>query len=254
MTAFSLSNSVLFTGFFSLCSDVIPVICDVTNRQSLFDAAAFVRKDIEKRGIRGLGYLFPNAGVMNFTPVEIMDDRNTRQMFDVNFHGVVNTVQAFIPLLRDYASQNAGARLGLISSVGGLLSYTLAAPYCCSKFAVEALGDALRGELRPFNIAVTLYEFGAIESALNDANEKVQYDLSTRYGKLQASYQKFLIDYRKDCISASKAALEVRLNSFSKFPASRVLFGGFADMISMAVMQYVPDTVRDFAFSFLLKW
>lgn len=67
----------------------------------------------------------------------------------MNVLGAFATVRTFLPLLR-----KSRGRVVLMGSVSGLVALPLAGPYAASKFALEALADALRGELLPFGVRV----------------------------------------------------------------------------------------------------
>ncbi len=84
-----------------------------------------------------------------------------RQQFEINLFGVVAMIQAFTPLLRE-----SHGRIVTTGSLAGRLAQPMAAPYCASKHALEALHDALRIELRPWGISVSLLEPGAVKTPI----------------------------------------------------------------------------------------
>ncbi len=75
-----------------------------------------------------------------------------KSMYDVNVFGLMETVRAFLPLLRLHGR---GARILTVGSVAGWLSSPIHSVYSSTKFAVRALTDGLRVELQPLGIAVT---------------------------------------------------------------------------------------------------
>ena len=88
-----------------------------------------------------------------------------RDQYEANVFGAVAVTQAFLPFLRQYATSSdapQSARLVLLSSVGGRFSAAGAGPYCSSKFAIEAIGDSLRQELKHWKIDVSIIEPGAM--------------------------------------------------------------------------------------------
>ena len=86
-----------------------------------------------------------------------------RRQLDVNVVGQVAVTQAFLPLLR-----SSRGRVVNMSSIGGRVALPLLGPYAASKFALEAVSDALRRELRPFGIEVVVIEPGGIKTPIWD--------------------------------------------------------------------------------------
>ena len=82
-----------------------------------------------------------------------------RNMYEVNVFGALETVRAFLPMLRIHGP---GARIVFVGSVAGWLSSPIHAIYSSTKFAVRALSDGLRLEVRPFGIAVSNLEPGGV--------------------------------------------------------------------------------------------
>lgn len=104
--------------------------------------------------------LVNNAGYAQVGAVEEIPIENVQQMFDVNVFGVLRMIHAVVPHMR---ARQAG-RIVNISSLAGKLSTPVNGTYSASKFAVEALSDALRVELAPFGIQVVVVEPGAIKT------------------------------------------------------------------------------------------
>ena len=130
-----------------------PVTVDVTDADSIAGAAERVR---EATGGRLTG-LVNNAGTVVPGPVEGVDLDELRRQLEVNVVGQVAVTQAFLPLIR-----TARGRIVLMSSVGGRTALPHLSPYHASKFAIEAIGDSLRQEMRPFGVEVSIIEPGAI--------------------------------------------------------------------------------------------
>jgi len=130
-----------------------PLTLDVTN-------AAHIEAARDAAGDR-LDALVNNAGITVSGPVELVALDDFRRQIDVNLLAQVAVTQAMLPALRA-----ASGRLVFISSVGGRTAVPFAVPYNCSKFAIEALGDALRVELRKFGIKVALIEPGSIDTPI----------------------------------------------------------------------------------------
>lgn len=100
-----------------------------------------------------------NAGVVVAGPVEALTTEDLRRQLDINVVGQVAVTKAVLPKLRA-----AGGRVVFVSSVSGRIATPLTGAYNASKFALEALADCLRMELRPWGIPVSLVEPGAIDT------------------------------------------------------------------------------------------
>jgi NAD(P)-dependent dehydrogenase (short-subunit alcohol dehydrogenase family) len=131
---------------------VLPLTLDVTDpeqvRQVVQQAYAHFGK---------LDVLVNNAGYSLLAAVEEASDEQIRDLFDANYLGMVRILRAALPLLRQ---QGSGHILGVSSGLG-IGSMPLIGFYAASKWAVEALHEALAQEVRPFGLRVTVVEPGA---------------------------------------------------------------------------------------------
>ncbi len=118
---------------------------------------------LAEKALLHFGYvdiLVNNAGYGQMGPVELVPPAACQNQFAVNVLGPLALTQALIPTMRD---RGAG-RIINISSIGGRTAFPFGGLYSASKFAIEALSDALRMELEPFNIQVSLVEPGAVST------------------------------------------------------------------------------------------
>ena len=136
--------------------DLRPLLLDVTRAEHIAAAELEVRR---ATGDRGLGALVNNAAVYAVGPFEQTPIEDVENLFRINVLGLVAVTQSFLPLLRQ-----ARGRIVNISSINGRLSIPFTSFYSASKFAVEALSDALRIELSRWGIAVSVVEPGAIRT------------------------------------------------------------------------------------------
>jgi NAD(P)-dependent dehydrogenase (short-subunit alcohol dehydrogenase family) len=132
---------------------------DVTDNDSVQQAVAGT---IEQLG--RIDVLVNNAGYALMGALEEISIEQVQQMFDVNLFGVLRMIQRVTPHMRAQCS----GRIINISSIAGKLSTPVNGAYSASKFAVEALSDALRVELEPFGIHVIVVEPGAIKTNFED--------------------------------------------------------------------------------------
>jgi len=112
-------------------------------------------------GGAGLAGLVNNAGIVVGGMVEFLPLDELRRQLEVNVIGQIAVTQAFLPSLR-----KAQGRIVNIGSLSGLISSPFTGAYCASKFALEALTDALRVELRPWKMHVALVEPGFVQSRI----------------------------------------------------------------------------------------
>lgn len=136
-----------------------PVVLDVTDREAIDE----VRERIEvATGGHGLDILVNAAGTMILGPVAAVPHDRVRAQFEVNLFGLLSVTRAFLPPMRE---RGAG-RIVNVSSVVGRFALPGQGVYSASKFAVEAVSDALRMELAPLGIHVALVEPGVTDTPL----------------------------------------------------------------------------------------
>jgi NAD(P)-dependent dehydrogenase (short-subunit alcohol dehydrogenase family) len=164
----------------SLHDRVHAVRLDVTDRASVDAAAAhFAEQGHALRGVVG------NAGIAVAGPLEYLPVDEVRRQFEINVFGALEVAQAFLPQLR-----RSHGRLVFVGSISGRLAVPFIAPYSASKYALRALTDALRVELGPAGIAVSLIEPSAVKTPIwqkgRDGREALQSLLGpealARYG------------------------------------------------------------------------
>lgn len=133
-----------------------PVQLDLADSASLQQAAQTV---LEASGGR-LGALVNNAGYCQAGALEDLSREALRRQFEANVFGLHELTARLLPVFR----QQGYGRIVNISSVFGRIAAPMLGAYCASKYAVEALSDALRVEWRDSGIAVSIIEPGAIVS------------------------------------------------------------------------------------------
>jgi NAD(P)-dependent dehydrogenase (short-subunit alcohol dehydrogenase family) len=101
-----------------------------------------------------------NAGYGLIGAIEESTGREARHLFDVNFFGALEVIQAVLPLLR---AQRSGHIVNL-SSIAGLAAAAGAGLYAASKFALEGLSQSLAQEVAPLGIKVTVVEPGSFRT------------------------------------------------------------------------------------------
>lgn len=145
--------------------------CDVTDEQQ---AHELIRTANEEFG--HVDILVNNAGVMLLSKVEKGLSDEWRQMFDVNVLGLLYVTDAAIEIMKEQGS----GHIVNISSVAGRRSNPMTGVYSGTKYAVNAVSEALRGELAGEGIRVTIVEPGAVATELPDhiSDEEAQERIS----------------------------------------------------------------------------
>ena len=124
------------------------------------DSVDYAAKEVLELSQGVLGAVVNNAGYGQPGALEDLTRSAMKKQFETNVFGTLDFTNRFIPLFR---AQHHG-RIVLVSSVVGRVVIPFMGAYCASKFAVEAMGDALRMELGPAGISVSLVEPGPIET------------------------------------------------------------------------------------------
>ena len=130
---------------------------DVDSDQSVTDGIARINKDHGPVDV-----LVNNAGVEKVGSVEELPLSDFRAVMETNYFGAIRCIQALLPSMRQ---RRSGCIIN-VTSVAGRISSAPMAPYTSSKWALEALSEALAGEMKTFNVRVAIVEPGIIDTAM----------------------------------------------------------------------------------------
>jgi NAD(P)-dependent dehydrogenase (short-subunit alcohol dehydrogenase family) len=133
---------------------------DVTDEASMRAAVDAVQA---RHG--GVGALINNAGYSQSGAVETVPMEAVRRQFETNVFGLVRMCQLVLPGMR----ARAAGRIVNVSSMGGTLTFPGGGIYHATKYAVEALSDALRFEVSGFGVHVVVIQPGIIRTGFADA-------------------------------------------------------------------------------------
>jgi len=133
------------------------VATDVANREQMNQ---LIHSTVQKFG--RVDVMLNNAGLMPLAPLEKLKTDEWDQMIDVNIKGVLNGIAAALPYMKE---QKTGHFIN-VSSVYGHKLGPNATVYCATKFAVRALSEGLRQEVKPYNIRTTVISPGAVATEL----------------------------------------------------------------------------------------
>lgn len=151
----ALREALEASGFGSMKKNVQIVALDVCNREQ---ADALVEQILDTDG--AVDVLVNNAGTMVTGFAEEVDEAALREQFETNFFGHVHLTRALLPAMR---ARRYG-RVINVSSVSGRRGLPDHAAYCASKFALEGWSEALRYEMIPYHVFVSLVEPGMFPS------------------------------------------------------------------------------------------
>lgn len=136
---------------------------DVTDRAAVFATIAEAARQMGR-----LDVVVNNAGYGHFGMLEETTEAEARAQIETNLFGALWVMQAALPQFR----AQGGGHLITVSSVGGIAAFPGVSVYCASKWAVEALSDALSQETADQNIRVTLVEPGAYATDWSTASAR----------------------------------------------------------------------------------
>ena len=219
-----------------------PVLFDVTDVGALASVADNVR---ERTGGEGLQGVVCNAGIAIGGPLEDVELSEFRRQLEVNLIGAVAVIQATLPLLRI-----GHGRLVLISSDNGRWAPPFLAPYAASKFALEAIGDALRLELRRTGIRVALVEPGSIRTAIWDKGRERTADYRQTpesrevYGDVAAWASEMIAEGEARAIPPERVVDAVVAALTARRPKTRYIVGNDA-RVMVALRAVLPALVFD---------
>lgn len=225
-----------------------PLLLDVTCADAIARAVDTVAAATGGR----LDALVNNAGVAVAGPLEHVPLAAFRRQLEVNVVGTLAVTQAMLPLLR-----SARGRVVIVGSSNGRLVTPFSGPYCASKFALEALADALRMELRPWGLAVAMVEPGAIQTPIwaklqgdtGAAEAALPTAAQARYGPALAAVRRITERVVRMAGTPDKVADAVVHALAAPRPRTRYIVGADA-RANVAMARWLPDRVRDA----LLTW
>ena len=202
-----------------------PITIDVTDASQIESARQEVADAVGEAGLVGL---VNNAGVGGGGPIEFMPLDELRDTLEVNLIGQVAVSQAFIPLIR-----RGKGTIVFIASIGGRVASPFMSPYNTSKFAIEALGESLRHELRPWGIDVAVVEPGSIDTEIwSKGNEQLREqvgempeDARRLYGRQVTRFGEVLNETASRGIAPEKVAEVIHKAIASDKPKHRYLVG-----------------------------
>jgi len=228
-----------------------PMIIDVTKEDHVERAV----ERIQQSSPHGLFALVNNAGVGLPAAVELSALDEVRQVLEVNTIAPLRMIQSCLPLLR------AGrGRIVNMSSMNGSIAMPMVGVYSASKFALEALSDTLRVELRPWRISVSLIRPGQVRTSIfSKARESlsrrrldIPEDLKSGYDIMHARAEDFNERGAKSTTSPEKVAQVVLRALEARRPKTHYLVGMDARGLQL-INRLVPQRLFDSALARVIR-
>jgi NAD(P)-dependent dehydrogenase (short-subunit alcohol dehydrogenase family) len=219
-----------------------PCILDITSDADV--AAIADRVDRDRRPLRAL---VNNAGIAVNAPLEVLPIAQWRRQFDVNLFGHIAMTQALFPALL-----NSSGTVVNISSIGGKVALPTYGAYAGSKFAMEAVSDALRRETNGTGINVVVIEPGAVKTEIAErgiaTSEELTAAMTTpqraRYSTLLSAVTAQARSFDATGVPAESAAVVIAKAATAARPRTRYTIGRDAAILAR-VSRLASDRTLD---------
>ncbi|HTI14495.1 MAG TPA: SDR family oxidoreductase [Dictyobacter sp.] len=246
------------------CVDnLIPILCDITNDEHITALAAEVEQRLRaeqttthlpERMPPALDALLNNAGTAYGGPIELMLMDDVRAQFEINVFAHVAVTQALLPMIKV-----AHGMIINVSSISGKIAVPITGMYSASKYALEAISDALRVEIAPFGVRVVVIE--PASSPTNIWETSSHRALGHLEGQRDAgAYARLLRLAEKFAQRSSRSGFHPQkftdlviyiLNS----PSPRPRYGvPFSATFQMTLRHVLPDRIWDKLIRLALRW
>ena len=192
---------------------VLPLALDVTAKDGVDRAVTRAHEHFGR-----LDVVVNNAGYGLFGAVEELAEQQIRGQMETNFFGALWVTQAALPFLR---AQGSG-HIVQISSIGGVTAFPNLGGYNASKWALEALSEALSREVAEFGVKVTLVEPGGFATDWGSSSATYAEPLPA-YDGLRAAVTAYWQDFERGDPGATGAALLKVVDADN--PPLRIFFG-----------------------------
>ena len=215
------SSAAELSGVSPSMGELIPVMLDVTDAASIAQAGELVE---HRCSDTGLWAVVNNAGISISAPLECVPIDVMRTQLETNVVGTLAVSQRFLPLLRA-----SGGRIVNVSSGIGNIAPPYLGAYAAAQFAKEGLSDALRRELRPLGVSVSVIQPGAVD---------------TRSGsKMRRSADEILAAAPAEVVETYRERFIEFLNmNEGRAQASKTTTADYADAVAAALAAKRPKT------------
>jgi len=246
MEVFAALRATENAGTLARARGVHPIQLDLCDPQSIARATSEVAEQLQGRGLDGLIHA---AGIAVAGPLEFLPREALHEQLEVNLNGPLSLTQDMIPLLR-----RGSGRIIFVSSMSARVSPPFLGAYAASKFALEAVVDALRVELQPWRIHVSSVQPGRVSTPLwRKSLERSDAMMAAAAPHADALYGRRLSQLRATALrvdagrgsSPDLVAKSVAHALTTRRPRTRYLVGRKTRLAATA-LRLAPDRIRDF--------
>ena len=212
----------------------IPIECDITKQENFDDILNNIINLTSEKTIFGL---VNNAGYFEPGAIEDIEIDNLRAQFETNFFGLVGFTKKVLPIMM---RKNEG-RIVNVSSISGLVSLPLLGAYSASKYALEAVSDALRIELWKTGIKVININPAIIETNLLSVS-KTKVDTLIKKSRLSKAYDKYMSKMPPGLPPSAVADVVYEAISSAE-PKFRYIIGSQKVRLAIKLRCFIPDKI-----------
>lgn len=180
---------------------------------------------------------------------------NLRSQFETNFFGLVGFTKKVLPLMmirrnEEEGERGGGGRIVNVSSFAGLISLPLIGAYSATKYALEAVSDALRIEVWNKNIKIITINPGVIETDIYDVlktriddiiNNNNSSSNNNGYSRFIEAYNKYFIKTNYNGLKSSVVADVICKSISSPNPKQKYIIGSTKEKIAIRLRPFIPD-------------
>jgi short-subunit dehydrogenase len=233
----------------------IPIEFDITKPETFNNVLdVIISTTANENTVYGL---VNNAGYVEPGAIEDISMNNLRSQFETNFFGLVGFTKKVLPLMMIRRNEEegggegegGGGRIVNVSSFAGLISLPLIGAYSATKFALEAVSDALRIEVWNKNIKIITINPGVIETDIYDVLKTRIDDLinnnnsnnNNGHSRFIEAYNKYFIKTNYNGLKSSVVA-DIICNSISSpNPKQKYIIGSTKEKIAIKLRPFIPD-------------
>ena len=179
------------------------------------------------------------AGMGVAGPVEELPMEAARAQMEVNYFGTLTVVKALLPIMR----RRRGGLLLLTGSIAGRVSIPMQSHYSSSKYALEALSDAIRMEMSPYGVRASILEPGDTKTGFTAARRSYVGEHSPYKKVFERSIGKMARDEQNGRSPESVAQAALSAAKMKDLPA-RIPVGADYKAL-MILLRFLPDRVRE---------
>ena len=200
------------------------------------DSKKLVKKFLSIEG--KIDVLINNAGSGFAGPIEEISIKDAKHLFDTNFFGHIDLIQATLPSMR----KNKRGLIVNITSIAGYNNIPFGSIYCASKYSMECLGASLNMELKDFGIRVVNIAPGDYKTEIFDKRIKLELNTNSPYYN---KYKKFTEISKYNMDTDSRDPIEVAKLTLkiikSKNPRIHYKVGHFLQKFSISLKKILPE-------------